>query len=432
MRRYFALLFLLVFMLTVPVLLVAAPLTCGRIVDEHTGQPITNAVVTCGERVAHTDDNGHFSIAAEREDMRVRAIGYRRQTAAVAGGHEISLEPLQPKALYLSFFGVAEPVLRDPALDLLENTELNALVIDAKGDRGMIPYPSSLPVPHATGAQKIITWRHAAEALQRYRDAGIYTIARIVTFKDNVLAAARPDLAIKTETGEVWRDGEGLAWVDPFSQDVWDYNIGIAVEAARMGFDEIQFDYVRFPEKSGLQFSRENNQENRVAAITGFLAEAHRQLQHYNVFMAADIFGYVCWNASDTNIGQQLEALTRHLDYLSPMLYPSGFTYGVGRYRNPVSHPYEIVKLSLDRARERTGRNALGFRPWLQAFRDYAFDRRHFGAEEVRAQTLAAEDFGSNGWMLWNPRNVYSAAGLKPECRVEARADLVEPSTIIQ
>jgi len=411
--------------------LAAAPLTCGRVVDVVNGKPIVNAVVTCGERTARSDERGHFSIAAEVDELRIRAVGYRRTMVEVAASHDIGLERLQPKALYLSFFGVSEPVLRDPALDLLKQTELNALVIDAKGDRGMIPYPSRLPLTHAVGAQKLITWRQAEQNLKKYRDEGIYTIARIVTFKDNLLASARPDLAIKTESGKVWRDGEGLAWVDPFSRDVWEYNIGIAVEAARLGFDEIQFDYVRFPEKSGLQFSQENTQENRVAAITGFLAEVHRHLKPYNVFVAADIFGYVCWNATDTNIGQQLEQLSRHLDYLSPMLYPSGFTYGVGRYRNPVNHPYEIVKLSLDRARERTGREPLGFRPWLQAFRDYAFDRRNFGAEQVRAQTLAAEDFGANGWMLWNPRNVYSAAGLKPECQVEARVEL-ETDIMIQ
>jgi hypothetical protein len=192
-----------------------------------------------------------------------------------------------------------------------------------------------------------------------------------------------------------------------------------------MGFDEIQFDYVRFPEAPGLLFSKENTQENRIEAITGFLSEARARLAPYNVFLSADIFGYVCWNRNDTNVGQQLEELATHLDYISPMLYPSGFSHGLGRIKNPVQNPYEIVFLSLNRARERTGLPALRFRPWLQAFRDYAFDRRHFGRNEVRAQTLASEEFGANGWMLWNARNVYNAAGLE---YVEAKADFVSVS----
>jgi hypothetical protein len=187
------------------------------------------------------------------------------------------------------------------------------------------------------------------------------------------------------------------------------------VEAAQHGFDEIQFDYVRFPDATDLQYSMPNTVENRVKAISGFLMEARRRLVPYNVFLAADIFGYVCWNLNDTSIGQRLEDLAPLVDYLSPMLYPSGFQYGIPGYRIPVSRPHEIVYLSLKRAKERTRLPPIRFRPWLQAFRDYAFDGRTFTGVEVREQINAAEEFGSDGWMLWNPSNVYSASsdGLK-------------------
>jgi hypothetical protein len=131
------------------------------------------------------------------------------------------------------------------------------------------------------------------------------------------------------------------------------------------------------------------------------------------VFLSADVFGYVCWNLNDTMIGQRLEDLAPLLDYVSPMLYPSSFQFGIPGYRFPVAHPYEIVYLSLERAQQRTGLPSTRFRPWLQAFTDYAFDRRAFGEAEIRAQITAADRFGSHGWMLWNPHNVYSPDGLR-------------------
>ncbi len=131
--------------------------------------------------------------------------------------------------------------------------------------------------------------------------------------------------------------------------------------------------------------------------------------------MSADVFGYILWNKDDTSIGQRLEDMAPHLDYISPMLYPSAFQFGIPGYSDPVAHPYETVSLSLLNAQKRTGLPAQHFRPWLQAFHDYAYDHRRFGAEQIADQIKAAEEFGSNGWMLWNPHNVYTADGLKKE-----------------
>jgi hypothetical protein len=156
-----------------------------------------------------------------------------------------------------------------------------------------------------------------------------------------------------------------------------------------------------------------NTEENRVNAISDFLTEARRRLTPYNVFLAADIFGYVFWNLNDTDIGQRLEDIAPLLDYISPMLYPSGFHYGIPGYRNPVANPYEIVYLTLKKAQERTHLPSIRFRPWLQAFRDYAFDKGHFTGKKIREQINAAEKFGSLGWMLWNPHNIYTRDGLK-------------------
>ncbi len=391
----------------------------GKVVDFFTRKPLKGAIIVSNHNnhIEQTDENGIFCIKNNGNKVAVRAYGYLRAEQAIipplnGAPQEIKLFPFTPKALYLSFYGIGERSIRESALKLIQETELNALVIDVKGDRGMIPYKSSIPLASEVSAQKIITVKDMNGLMGALKEKHIYTIARIVVFKDNLLALKMPDLAVKTQKGEIWRDRENLAWVDPFKKEVWDYNIQIAIEAAQYGFDEIQFDYVRFPDASELRFSMPNTEENRVKAISGFFMEAKRRLKPYNVFLSADIFGYVCWNLNDTSIGQKLEELIAHLDYLSPMLYPSGFQYGIPGYRIPIANPYEIVYLSLKRAQERSHLSSVRFRPWLQAFRDYAFDRRGFTGIEIRSQIKAAEEFGSHGWMLWNPSNVYHRFGL--------------------
>jgi hypothetical protein len=236
-------------------------------------------------------------------------------------------------------------------------------------------------------------------------------IAASINGIDLMHVRSRPDLAVRTGNGDIFRDREKLAWTDPFRHEVWDYNIALAEEAARAGFDEIQFDYVRFPDAKDLRLSESSTEMTRIGAITGFLTAARQALALYNVYLALDVFGYVCWNLDDTHIGQRIEDIIPLVDYVSPMLYPSGFQFGIPGYRNPVQHPYEIIRLSLDRALARTHVSPLRFRPWLQAFKDYAFDRRVFDADEVKAQITGAETFGADGWMLWNPRNVYPGTG---------------------
>ncbi len=387
----------------------------GRVVDATTHRPIADAIVTLGGRELRTDRDGRFQIEGAGDRLGVRAYGHVRAfvpAGQVAAGQDIALEPFTPKGLYLSFFGVGHSGIRTAATRLIEETELNAVTIDVKGDRGMVAYKSTVPLTAQVGAQDIITVRDMKALLDTLHDKHIYTIARIVVFKDDKLALAHPELAVRRRDGSIYRDRERLAWADPFRKEVWDYNIAIAVEAARHGFDEIQFDYTRFPDAPGLVFSAPTTRENRVAAINGFLGAAREALAPYNVFLAVDIFGYVGWNLDDTHIGQQLEDLPAIVDYISPMLYPSCFQFGIPGYRIPVEHPYEIVHLTLDNALRRTQIPAVRFRPWIQAFRDYAFDRREFGARQIRAQIRGAEEFGSDGWMLWNPRNQYTDAGL--------------------
>lgn len=389
----------------------------GRVIDIHTRQPIADALLTLGDRVVRTDADGTFAIRGVSGQLGARAYGYARTWVSPdelerAKG-QIALSPFHPRSLYLSSLGIASRTLRDSALDIVDRTEINALVIDVKGDRGLVAFHSTTPLAIVINSEHSPTIPSLKELTDSLHAKGIYCIARIVVFKDNVLALARPDLAVKTTSGYIWHDREQLAWADAFLREVWEYNIALAAEAARGGFDEIQFDYVRFPDVPGLLFSQASTQSTRVAAIAGFLELARERLAPYNVFLSADIFGYVCWNADDTGVGQTLTAMLRYVDYLSPMLYPSTFQFGIPGHRDPVAQPYEVVFQSLEHARERAGVPGVRFRPWLQAFQDYAFDRRAFGGAQVQAQTSAAEQAGSDGWMLWNPRNVYSSDGLR-------------------
>ncbi|WP_223484299.1 putative glycoside hydrolase [Pseudomonas sp. A-RE-19] len=389
----------------------------GVVLDSSTQTPVADAIITTSLGVMRTDENGRFETAQAAERVAARAPGYLRTEAKVNDETPVTLAltPFRPKAVYLSVFGVTSSTLRNNAVSLTENTVINALVIDVKGDRGLTPYRSA--AREAIGAAAHVT-QHAPQAkdfpalLARLHAQHLYLIARIVVFKDDPLADAHPQWSVHTADGEPWRDRENLQWMDPFSHDVREHNLDVAEEAARMGFDEIQFDYVRFPDKSGLRFALPNTQANRTAAIIDFLQAARARLAPYNVFISADIFGYVCWNLNDTAIGQQIEQLGAALDYISPMLYPSSFTWGLPGFTNPTADPGQIVRRTLAEAMQRTRLPGVRFRPWLQAFRDYAFDHRPFDAAAISAQVNAADAADTDGWMLWNPRNHYEAADL--------------------
>jgi hypothetical protein len=370
-----------------------------------------------------SDADGRFRLESSPErsiSAIVKAPGYERKRVTIEGAATtIRLRPQVIRAAYLTYYGVGERKIRDRVVELVGRTQLNAVVIDVKGDRGLIPYRTEVPLALEAGAQGPVIIKDFDGLLASLKAQGIYTIARVVTFKDNVLATYRPDLAIiDTRTGKPWVDNEKLAWLDPFREEVGDYAIAIAKEAALKGFDEIQFDYVRFPTDgrlSAARYARPNNASTRLPAIAGFLAKARRELGPTGVFIAADLFGYTAFNANDTDIGQRIEDLAPHLDYICPMVYPSGYHLGIPGYRNPVAHPYEVVRESVRLIRQRAQPTRAQVRPWIQDFRDYAFDKRIFGVRELRAQMKGAADGGAAGWMLWNPRNDYTAEALSPK-----------------
>jgi hypothetical protein len=394
----------------------SGPVT-GRVLDAKR-EPLAGASIVVGGRELRTGPDGAFTAELSgTTSILVKYPGFERVLVPPTPGPlEIALTPQVIKGAYLTYYGFNDRGIRSRVLDLVGRTELNAVIIDVKGDRGWILYRTEVPLALEAGAQGPATIKDFDSMMADLKARGVYTIARIVAFKDNVLATRRPDLAIiDTRTGRPWSDRENLAWVDPFHEAVWDYNIAIAREAVRKGFDEVQFDYVRFPTDGKLmaaRYSKPNTKDTRLPTIAAFLARARREIGPLGAFVGADVFGYTAFNENDTDIGQRIEELAPHVDFLCPMVYPSGYHLGIPGYRNPVAHPYEVVHESVRLIRKRATGAPMQVRPWLQDFRDYAFDRRIFGVPEVRAQMKAAVDGGGTGWMLWNPRNDYTGAAL--------------------
>ena len=354
--------------------------------------------------------------AITRRNLLQGALAVAGTGAASARQADSGREDSPSKGVYLSYFGVGDRTIRGRVLGLLDRTELNTIVIDVKGDRGLIPYESQVPLARSAGAMGRVRVPGFDDLLAGLKTKEIHTVARIVVFKDDVLAHHRPEWAVAdTTTGSLWLDNERLAWIDPFHEDAWAYPIAVAQEAALKGFDEIQFDYLRFPSDGRLvaaHYSQASTQQSRVQAIARFLQQARLALAPLGAALAIDVFGYTAFNPDDTGIGQRIEELAPLVDVLCPMAYPSAYHVGIPGFRNPVAHPYEVVFETVRRMRGRSAQAPVQIRPWIQDFRDYAFDRRAFGVSEVRAQMKAALEAGATGWMLWNPGNRYTTEAL--------------------
>jgi hypothetical protein len=319
----------------------------------------------------------------------------------------LGLAPFQSRGLYIPFGLLANPDTVRGLLDLIDRTELNTLVIDVKGDRGQLAYASQLPLAVKLGVDGDREgWITLDELLTEAKARDIYTVARIVVFKDDPLALGVPEWAVKRADGSIWTDGEGLGWADPFREEVWDYNIAIAKEVAALGFDEVQFDYLRFPSDGAIGaivYTEEDTLETRTAAIREFIQRVTGALRPYGVFTSADVFGLTVWvdPEGDMGIGQRVVDVAPFVDYLCPMVYPSTFRPSNLGYADPVAHPYEVVYRSQLAAKERVPLTTL-VRPWLQAY--------WYSLDQMLLQKQAANDAGAPGWTFWNAAGVYNEA----------------------
>jgi hypothetical protein len=324
--------------------------------------------------------------------------------------------PVKVKGIYLTGWKAGMEAEFEKLLNLVDTTELNAMVVDVKDNTGRITYESSVPLVREIGAGSTRI-KHIDGLLKTLKEHNIYAIARIVVFEDPVLSKARPDLSIKTKSGLPWATRRGLGWVDPYNSYVWDYVVDIAEEAAKKGFNEIQFDYVRFPSDGNLNniVYPAYDGRSRVQIISSFLTYAKKRLEPYGVYVSADIFGLVTSAEDDMKIGQVLEDVAAVVDYISPMVYPSHYAPGSYGLPNPNAAPYETVYRSLADAVKRLKKmegDKAEIRPWLQ---DFTLGKPPYGPREVRAQIKATYDAGLSQWILWNPANTYTVSALSPE-----------------
>lgn len=306
-------------------------------------------------------------------------------------------------------------------LDLVDNSDLNSMVIDIKEDHGNITFTPEEGTPFDDIATNYI--ENPEQMMKTLEEKEIYPIARIVVFKDSVLAQERPDLSF-TQNGEVWVNGRQEAFVNPFEKEVWEYNVDIAKMAAKMGFQEIQFDYVRFPEgfetrDEELEYtlgdykdSELDNVQKRVEAVTDFVAYAREELANYDVDVSVDIFGYAATIPETPGIGQNFAKISENVDVISSMIYPShwGPYFGIDM---PDKEPYKLVNEYAKVENKVLGDldNPPVSRPWLQDFEApwlYSGAPTQYGVAEIEAQIKALKENGIDEFLLWNAGNNYT------------------------
>lgn len=380
----------------------------GYIIDANTSQPIAGASISDATITTKSDNNGSFFLDSNETLYHVKAYGYRPfHFSSQRISPIIKLRPIKVKALYLTFWGASNnSKTLKKILNIVDKTEVNAVIVDVKNAYGSTSFLTGFKQANSYGAQKHRTNRNIQKFIRTMRAHDIYTIARIVTFKDEIQASHNPQYAIKREdNGTIWRNHDNMAWVDPFDKRAHAYAIAMAEEAAKAGYDEINFDYIRFPAKTGLHYCKQCIESTRVKAIEDFLDEARKKLQKYGVFISVDTYGNICWTKDDNGIGQTVESFAAHADYMCPMLYPSGFSSGSFYFKHPAQHPYEVVYRSIKKIQNKIPSERV--RPWLQYFRDYTAKHKAYNKKEIQAQIQASEDIGANGWMLWSPSSKY-------------------------
>ena len=326
--------------------------------------------------------------------------------------------PEHVRGLYVNAWAAGSATRMAALLDLARRTEINAFVIDIKDASGYVSHETDVALAHEVGATGERRIRDLPALLDRLEAEGIYPIARIVVVKDPVLSAARPELAIQDTAGGIWIDSKEIVWLNPYASDVWEYHVDLAREVAEMGFPEIQWDYIRFPDAPRSDLDRAvfpgHEGRSRTDAIRGFLAHARESLSDLPVRSTADVFGVTTSFNRDIGLGQLWESFIDVVDVALPMVYPSHYWEGSFGFSEPNAHPYEVVRAALRDALRRS-RNVPGSgstRPWIQ---DFTLGQPAYGPAEVRAQIQAAYDVGIHEWILWNPSTRYTEAALEPE-----------------
>lgn len=362
--------------------------------------------------------NGKTSPEPTMEVVTQKASVTQETSSPQAGSPEMQVRVRMPdtvKAVYLSSWGASSASLRRGVLDLARTSEVNAVVIDIKDYSGRVALHTDDPVITETGSpQNRIP--DLSQLLDMLGKEGIYRIGRVAVFQDPYMAKARPSWVLKrTDTGEAWTDRNGLAFLDPQHPEVRKYIIAIAKAGFAQGYDEINFDYIRYPSDGNLKILDYGLQpgQTRVDTIESFFKELHAAMTESGIRTSADLFGMTTTNRDDLGIGQVLERALPYFDAIAPMVYPSHYPKGFLGYENPAEYPYEIVRYAMQSAVTRAkaaGYDERHIRAWIQDFNLGAT----YTADMVKEQLIASEELGI-GWMVWDPANTYTAAAYDPE-----------------
>lgn len=338
----------------------------------------------------------------------------------------VAVEPVDPdervrrprhvRGIYVNAWSAGSDRRRAALLRLADTTEINAFVVDVKDVSGQVSYRSTVPMVAKLGANREIRIDDIRQVLAELKEHGVYPIARIVAFKDPVVARSRPDWAVQTADGRVFRDHNDEVWVDAYNEDVWRYNLALAREAVALGFAEVQWDYIRFPDvpwrymQHAVYPAREGR--TRTDAIRAFMKLSRDSLHaEFDVPVTADVFGVTTSAGNDVGIGQQWELMADVMDVLLPMVYPSHYPRGSFGIAHPNADPYATLMKALGYGVRRSKKieDAALIRPWIQ---DFSMGRPAYGPEYVRAQIRAVYDSGLDEWILWNPGSRYTEEAL--------------------
>jgi hypothetical protein len=332
------------------------------------------------------------------------------QSVATPAQHASPPDTQIVRGLYVNRFAAQSTKRIHQLIAIADQTEINALIIDIKDEFGLNYAPTEPSLQKNAGKSGTIP--HLKELLDTLRAHKILAVARIVVFKDSVTARVHPEWTIRKADGSIWRDKKGLAWVNPYHHELWDYNIQVAEDVVKLGFGEVQFDYIRFPEpyKSlpPQVFPDQNGRnQDKAQALADFLAQARARLSKLGVRTTADIFGLVTSVPGALEVGQQWEHLAPVTDVLLPMTYPSHYPPASLGVAHPNAEPYAIIHAAVLSAHERDAKLGLTgerVRPWLQAF---TLGKPPYGPEELREEKRAVYDAGYDGWVMWNPGSKY-------------------------
>ena len=361
-----------------------------------------------------------------KESQTEPETGQAQEAAEPAEVITISKYPprarVKVKGIYVSAYVAGTGDMMDKIVEEIDRTELNAVVIDVK-DQGRITFHMDSPTVNKIGAcQPFIG--DLPGLIQKLDEHGIYPIARVVAFRDPYLAEQKPEWSLHVADGSIYRDNKGLAWVNPYKKEVWDYLIEVSKKAGEMGFKEIQFDYIRFAVDKTMKDvvfdEADTGGRDKTQAITEFISYAYDELAKEGLFVSADVFGTIMGSEEDAAaVGQEYEDMAEHLDYICPMIYPSHYGPGNFGIANPDAQPYDTIRhalkdsMTLLKASKKEDRTQAVVRPWLQDFTaSYLKDYIDYGDEQVRQQIQAVYDSGYDEWILWDAGVSYHYGGL--------------------